>query len=70
MEGFFMPENIKMLKNLWYDNTKTPRPHLDESKIEEMERLLTESFAKKVLFRDYHMEGRLFYFPCWIRNQN
>lgn len=47
--GFFMTENIKMLKDLWYDDTKTPRPHLDESKIEEMERLLSESLANKVL---------------------
>lgn len=47
--GFFMPENIKMMKDLWYDDTKTPRPHLDESEIEEMERLLSESLATQLL---------------------
>jgi len=47
--GFFMPENIKMLKGLWQDDHKTPRPHLDETKIEEMERLLLESMATKTL---------------------
>jgi hypothetical protein len=46
-QGFFMPENIKMLKNLWLDDNKTPRPQLDEMKIEDMERLLSESKATK-----------------------
>jgi hypothetical protein len=40
-----MPENIKMLKNLWLDDRKTPKPHLDETKIEEMEGLLIEIMA-------------------------
>jgi hypothetical protein len=31
--GFFMPETIKMLKDLWEDDHKTPRPHLNETKI-------------------------------------
>ncbi|MGF6947525.1 REP element-mobilizing transposase RayT [Neobacillus sp. B4I6] len=47
--GFFMPETIKMLKDLWEDDQKTPRPHLDETKIEEMERLLFEGMATKRL---------------------
>ncbi|MBT2724775.1 YolD-like family protein [Bacillus sp. ISL-46] len=47
--GFFMPETIKMLKDLREDDHKTPRPHLDETKIEEMERLLFESMATKRL---------------------
>ena len=47
--GFFMPETIKMLKDLWEDDQKTPRPHLDETKIEEMERLLSESMDTKML---------------------
>jgi hypothetical protein len=47
--GFFMPETIKMLKDLWQDDNKTPRPHLDETKIEEMERLLSESMDNKAL---------------------
>ena len=47
--GFFMPENIKMLKDLWQDDHKTPRTHLDETKIEEMERQLLESMATKTL---------------------
>ena len=47
--GFFMPESIKMLKNLWEDDHKTPRPHLDETEIEEMERLLSESMDTKML---------------------
>ncbi|MBT2728820.1 YolD-like family protein [Bacillus sp. ISL-75] len=38
-----------MLKDLWEDDHKTPRPHLDETKIEEMERLLFESMATKML---------------------
>ena len=44
-----MPENIKMLKDLWLDEMKTPRPHLDETKIEEMERRLSESMATQKL---------------------
>jgi hypothetical protein len=32
--GFFMPETIKMLKDLWEDDHKTSRPHLNETKIE------------------------------------
>ena len=47
--GFFMPENIKMVKDLWLDDMKTPRPLLDESKIEEMERLLSESMNTQML---------------------
>ncbi|MBT2722702.1 YolD-like family protein [Bacillus sp. ISL-46] len=47
--GFFMPETIKMLKDLWEDDHKTPRPHLDKTKIEEMERLLFEGMATKKL---------------------
>ncbi|MBT2730536.1 YolD-like family protein [Bacillus sp. ISL-75] len=47
--GFFVPETIKMLKDLWEDDHKTPRPHLDETKIEEMERLLFECMATKKL---------------------
>jgi hypothetical protein len=47
--GFFMPETIKMLKDLWEDDHKRPRPHLDETKIEEMERLLSESMATHML---------------------
>jgi hypothetical protein len=45
--GFFMPD-IKMLKDLWQVNCKAPRPHLDETNIEEMERLLSESMATKI----------------------
>jgi YolD-like protein len=37
-----------MLKDLWKDDHKTPRPHLDETKIEEMERLLSESKGTKM----------------------
>lgn len=48
-KGFFMPENIKMLKDLWLDDQRTSRPHLDENKIEEMERLLSESMATQKL---------------------
>jgi YolD-like protein len=44
-----MTETIKMLKDLWQEDHKTPRPHLDETKIEEMERLLSESMATKIL---------------------
>jgi hypothetical protein len=29
---FFIPENIKMLKDLWHEDHKTPRPHPDERK--------------------------------------
>jgi hypothetical protein len=47
--GFFMSESIKLLKDLWQDDHKTPRPHLDETKIEEMERLLSESEDTKIL---------------------
>lgn len=31
-QGFFIPETIKMVKDLWEDDHKSPRPHLDESK--------------------------------------
>lgn len=48
-QGFFMPETIKMLKNLWEDDHKSPRPHLDETKIEEIEQLLLESMETKML---------------------
>jgi REP element-mobilizing transposase RayT len=48
-QGFFMPENIKMLKELWLDDLKTSRPHLDETKIEEMEQLLIESLKTQIL---------------------
>ncbi|MCQ6281718.1 YolD-like family protein [Bacillus sp. EB600] len=46
---FLMPENIKMLKELRLDDLKTPRPLLDETKIEEMERLLSESLKTQML---------------------
>jgi hypothetical protein len=48
-QSFFMPEKIKMLKELWMDDRKTPRPHLDETKIEEMEQLLIESMKTQIL---------------------
>ena len=48
-QGLFMPENIKMLKELWLEDLKTPRPLLDETKIEEMERLLSESLKTQML---------------------
>lgn len=38
-----MPEHIKMLKGADYDYHKQPRPILDESQIEEMEQLLSNS---------------------------
>ncbi|PGY07308.1 YolD-like family protein [Bacillus sp. AFS031507] len=47
--GFFMPESIKLLKDLWKDDQKTPRPLLDEMKIEEMEQLLSNSMETKLL---------------------
>jgi hypothetical protein len=47
--GFFMPETIKMLKDVWQYDHKTPRPHLDETKIEEVEPLLSESMDTKML---------------------
>lgn len=47
--GFFMPESVKMLKDLWQNDQKTSRPILDEIKIEEMERLLSESIVSKKL---------------------
>ena len=49
MEWFFMPETIKMLKDLWEDDHKTLRLHLNETKIEEMERLLSKSMDTKML---------------------
>lgn len=38
-----------MLKDLWLDDQKIPKPHLDETKIEDMEILLSESMAKPIL---------------------
>jgi hypothetical protein len=48
-QGFFMPEHIKMLKQVQYDELKAPRPQLDEGQIEEMERLLSQSLQDKTL---------------------
>ena len=48
-QGFFMPENIKLLKDVRHDYYKTPRPQLDKSQIVEMERLLSESLEIKTL---------------------
>jgi hypothetical protein len=42
-----MPETIKMFKDFWQDDHKTPRPHLDETKIEDMEPLLSEAWTSK-----------------------
>jgi hypothetical protein len=36
-QGFFMPETIKMLKDLGEDDIKSPKPYLDETKIEEVD---------------------------------
>lgn len=47
--GFSIPEHGKMLKDMRLDYYKTPRPQLDEGQIEEMERLLLESFQNKTL---------------------
>jgi hypothetical protein len=65
-----MPETIKMLKDLWEDNNKTPRPHLDETKIEEMERPLFEKHGHQNTIRNYHMDKRFFYLTRWICNEN
>jgi hypothetical protein len=48
-QGFFMPETIKMVKDLGEDDNKSPKPHLDETKIEGMERLLSENMATNIL---------------------
>ncbi|MDQ1005267.1 hypothetical protein QFZ28_005845 [Neobacillus niacini] len=44
-----MPETIKMLKALGEDDNKSSKPHLDETKIKEMERLISESTATNML---------------------
>jgi hypothetical protein len=36
--GFFMPESIKTLKNLWKDDNKTPRPQAIEALLDELEK--------------------------------
>jgi YolD-like protein len=48
-QGFFLPEHVKMLKDLRNDYYKAPRPELDESQIEEMEKLILESLENQVL---------------------
>jgi YolD-like protein len=52
--GFFMPESIKMLKDLWQDDHKTPRPQLDEGQIEDLERLLSESLQEETSWKSSH----------------
>jgi hypothetical protein len=47
--AFFLPEHVKMLKDLRNNYYKAPRPELDESQIEEMEKLILESLENQVL---------------------
>lgn len=47
--AFFMPEHVKMLKDLQTDYYKTPRPILDEGQIEEMERSILQSYENNLL---------------------
>lgn len=46
-QGFFMPEHIKMLQGANYDYYKQARPVLDETQIEEMERVLSDSLNEQ-----------------------
>jgi hypothetical protein len=48
-QGFFLPEHKKMLKQMEIDLQKTERPSLDEGQLEEMERLISESFQQQTL---------------------
>jgi len=48
-QGFFMPEHIKTLRDNDRDYYKTDRPQLDETQIDDMERLLLESLSTKTL---------------------
>jgi hypothetical protein len=48
-QGFFLPEHVKILKDLKNDYYKVPRPELDESQIEEMEKLILESLENQIL---------------------
>jgi hypothetical protein len=47
--AFFMPEHVKMLKQAQIEDQKVPRPLLDDGQIEEMERLILESFENDLL---------------------
>ena len=47
--GFSIPEHTKMLKTARHDYYKTPRPQLDEGRIDDMELLLLDSFQNKTL---------------------
>lgn len=47
--GFFMPEQIKMLRELGNDYQKLPRPQLDEDQIEVMEQLFSESLESQTI---------------------
>lgn len=67
--GFFTPENIKMLKDLWKDDQKTPRPLLDEINIEEMEYLLFESLNANILIEITNGKT-FFYVTRWICKEN
>lgn len=48
-QGFFMPEHIKMLRELGNDYQKVPRPQLDEDQIEVMEQLFSESLGSQTI---------------------
>lgn len=45
-QGFFMPEHIAKLNGLKVDYYKISKPVLDENQIEDMERLLQESYQE------------------------
>ena len=47
--AFLMPEHIKSLKNEVNNYYKTARPLLDESQIEEMEQVISESLVNKTI---------------------
>jgi hypothetical protein len=62
--AFMMPEHVKGLKKLMNEDKKQPRPLLDETQIEEMERLLHQSldlghFIEVTTWRDGFFNKRV-----------
>jgi YolD-like protein len=47
--AFFLPEHVKMLKDLRNDYYKSPRPELDKNQIEEMKKFILQSIENQTL---------------------
>ncbi|MDM5338502.1 YolD-like family protein [Fictibacillus enclensis] len=47
-QGMFMPEHVKLLREMDWDNKKKTKPELDEQQLELMEETICEAMAENI----------------------